>query len=49
MKKAEIFARRAKIYGECCEGIDAGEGVDWRAGPVKGAAMGFKNLSLNKY
>ena len=27
------------------EGIDAAEGVDWRAGPVKGAAMGFKKIS----
>ena len=24
------------------EGIDASEGADWRAGPVKGATMGFK-------
>ena len=29
------------------EGIGAAEGVDWRAGPVKGATMGFKNF-LNK-
>ena len=24
------------------EGIGTAEGVDWRAGPVKGATMGFK-------
>ena len=29
------------------EGIGAAEGVDWRAGPVKGATMGFKFFSLN--
>ena len=30
------------------EGIGATEGVDWRAGPVKGAAMGFKNFIIKK-
>ena len=27
------------------EGIGATEDADWRAGPVKGAAIGFKKLS----
>ena len=33
------------IWSSCnhgAEGIDATEDVDWRAGPVKGATMGFK-------
>ena len=30
------------------EGIGAAEGVDWRAGPVKGATMGFKKFLIKQ-
>ena len=33
---------------EHIEGIGTAEGVDWRAGPVKGAVMGFKNFLIKQ-